>query len=155
LLKKVENHWRVFNLLLVTCWLTDLRMNLHFPLGRFLYIGHSPELRDLGHAGCSKQQGRTPSARRQTNCSQSEEEENRLGVRRSNFMRSKLQFFMRLKLRSWGQNSTFSWDQIFSIIFDNFDQEVDTLIMRSKPQKALFANFDLMKNGAIRRSNNY
>ncbi len=32
---------------------------------------------------------------------------------------------------SWDRNSTFS-DQICSLIFDSFDQEVDTSIMRSK-----------------------
>ncbi len=58
-------------------------------------------------------------------------------IMRSNFMRLKLQFFMRSKLQSQGWNSTFSWDQICSIIFDNFDHEVDTSIMRLKPKKAL------------------
>ncbi len=38
-------------------------------------------------------------------------------IMRLNFMRSKFNFFMRSN---------------FSIIFDNFDQEVDTSIMRSK-----------------------
>ena len=51
-------------------------------------------------------------------------------IRRSNFMRSKFTF-------SWGQNYFCSWDRICSIIFDRFDQEVNTLIMRSKFQKAL------------------
>ena len=45
-----------------------------------------------------------------------------------------------------GQNSTFSWDQIWSIIFDNFDQEVNTFIMWSKPKTSLLANFNLMNN---------
>jgi hypothetical protein len=41
-------------------------------------------------------------------------------------MRSKLCFFMRSNLSN------------------NFDQEVDTLIMRSNPKQALLGNFDLM-----------
>jgi len=52
-------------------------------------------------------------------------------------MRLKFNFFMRLSLLNY------------------IDQEVDTSIMRSKPKKALLANFDLMKIGTIRKSNNY
>ena len=36
-----------------------------------------------------------------------------LRVRRSNFMRSKFNFFMRSNFWSWGWNWHFSWDQIF------------------------------------------
>jgi hypothetical protein len=40
------------------------------------------------------------------------------GSRRSNFMRSKFNFFMRSKLQSWDWNCNFSWDQ-------NYDHEVE------------------------------
>ena len=105
-----------------------------------------------------------------------------VGVRRSNFMRSKFNFFRRLNYQLWGQNSIFSWGQICSLIFDSFDHEVEYSIMRSKPKKhyykflshdrscdqqinheiktqnkALLGNFDLMINllaaSAIMRSN--
>jgi hypothetical protein len=56
-------------------------------------------------------------------------------------IRSKFYLFMRSKL---------------TIIFHNFDPEVDTLIMRSKLKKALLVNFDLMiflvTNKSIMRS---
>ncbi len=40
----------------------------------------------------------------------------RVGVRRSNFMRSKFNFFRRSNFRSWGQNSICSWGRICPII---------------------------------------
>jgi hypothetical protein len=49
----------------------------------------------------------------------------RVGVRRSNFMRSKFHFFMRSKLWSWDQNSTFSWDR-------NFLKDIAQLFRRLK-----------------------
>ena len=56
-------------------------------------------------------------------------------------IRSKFYLFMRSRL---------------TIIFHNFDPEVDTLIMRSKLKKALLVNFDLMiflvTNKSIMRS---
>jgi hypothetical protein len=45
---------------------------------------------------------------------------------------------------SWDRNTTFSWDWICSIIFDNFDQEVNFSIMRSKFANNGFKSFDLM-----------
>jgi hypothetical protein len=61
----------------------------------------------------------------------------RVRVRRSYFMRLKFNFFRRSNYRSWGWNSICSWDQICSLIFDSFDQEVVTSTMRSKLKKAL------------------
>ncbi len=92
-------------------------------------------------------------------------------IRRSNFIRSKFSF-------SWGWNYFCSWGRICSLIFDSVNQEVNTLIMRSKflimirshdrfvsckhdheikiQNKALLGNFDLMINllaaSAIMRS---
>ncbi len=60
-------------------------------------------------------------------------------------------FFRRSKDGSWDQN--FFFHEVES--FNNFDQEVDTWIKRSKVKKSLLATFDLMKNVPIRRSNHY
>jgi hypothetical protein len=62
---------------------------------------------------------------------------NRERIMRSNFMRSKFNFFRRSNFWSWDWNSISSWGQICSLIFVSFDQEVDTSIMRSKFKKAL------------------
>ena len=39
-----------------------------------------------------------------------------IGIMRSNFMRSKFNFFMRSNFRSWGQNAICSWGRICPII---------------------------------------
>ena len=63
------------------------------------------------------------------------------------FHEIKIHFFMRSKFTfSWDQNEICSLDQICSLICDSFDQEVDTLIMRSKFKKRIIRNFDLMIN---------
>ncbi len=81
--------------------------------------------------------------------------------------------FRRSKDRSWDQNFFFegksfnNFDQEVDTSikrsklffegksFNNFDQEIDTSIKRLKVKKALLATFDLMKYVPIRRSNHY
>ncbi len=80
-----------------------------------------------------------------------------LMIMRSNFVRSKFNFFRRSNFWSWGRNSICSWGEICSLIFDSFDhevefceieiqlfQEVKFLIMRSKFN--LFMRWNLFIN---------
>ncbi len=71
------------------------------------------------------------------------------------FHEIEIQLFQEIELSIMRSKFNRLCDQICSIIFDNFDQEVNTLIMRLKFTNNSFLNFDLMKNAAIRRSNNY